>query len=102
MFNKKSILSYLSMPVRSLAFKLISSSRLPNLNATGRDYSRVFYNKREKNMVDPESFINPKKYSKRVQRLKFFNNFLHYFKLVGGSLLTIIVMWFLIAVVFSF
>ena len=53
-------------------------------------------------MVDPESFINPKKYSKRVQRLKLINNFLHYFKLVGGSLLTIIVMWFLIAVVFSF
>lgn len=98
----KSILSYLSMPVRSLAFKLISSPRLPNLNSTGRDYSRVFFNKREKNMVDPESFINPKKYSKRVQRLKFFNNFLHYFKLIGGSLLTIIVMWFLIAVVFSF
>jgi hypothetical protein len=102
MLNRKSNVSYISLPVSRPGLKLISSPRLPNLNATGRDYSRVFYNKREKNMVDPESFINPKKYSKRVQRLKFFNNFLHYFKLVGGSLLTIIVMWFLIAVVFSF
>jgi len=56
----------------------------------------------EKNLVDVESFINPKKYSKRVRRLKIINNFIHYFKLVTGLLLTIFVLWFLIATVFSF
>ncbi len=56
----------------------------------------------EKNLVDVESFINPKKYSKRVRRLKIINNFIHYFKLTIGALLTIFVLWFLIAVVFSF
>jgi len=56
----------------------------------------------EKNLVDVESFINPKKYSKRVRRLKIINNFVHYFKLVTGLLLTIFVLWFLIATVFSF
>ena len=56
----------------------------------------------EKNLVDVQSFINPKKYSKRVRRLKIINNFVHYFKLVTGLLLTIFVLWFLIATVFSF
>ena len=56
----------------------------------------------EKNLIDVESFINPKKYSKRVRRLKIINNFIHYFKLVTGLLLTIFVLWFLIATVFSF
>lgn len=56
----------------------------------------------EKNLVDVESFINPKKYSKRVRRLKIINNFIHYFKLVTGLSLTIFVLWFLIATVFSF
>ena len=56
----------------------------------------------EKNLIDVESFINPKKYSKRVRRLKIINNFIHYFKLVTGLLLTIFVLWFLIAVMFSF
>lgn len=55
----------------------------------------------EKNLIDVESFINPKKYSKRVRRLKIINNFIHYFKLVTGLLLTIFVLWFLIAVMFS-
>jgi len=56
----------------------------------------------EKNLVDVESFINPKKYSKRVRRLKIINNFIHYFKLITGLLLTIFILWFLIATVFSF
>jgi hypothetical protein len=31
----------------------------------------------EKNLIDVESFINPKKYSKRVRRLKIINNLIH-------------------------
>ena len=55
----------------------------------------------EKNLIDVESFINPKKYSKRVRRLKIINNLIHYSKLITGLLLTIFILWFLIAVMFS-
>jgi hypothetical protein len=55
----------------------------------------------EKNLIDAASFINPKKYSKRVRRLKIINNFIHYLKLITGLLLTIFILWFLIAVMFS-
>ena len=55
----------------------------------------------EKNYTSPESFINPGKYSRRVKRLKLINNLIHYSKLITGLLLTIFILWFLIAVMFS-
>jgi hypothetical protein len=55
----------------------------------------------EKNYTNAESFLNPGKYSRRVKRLKLINNLIHYSKLITGLLLTIFILWFLIAVMFS-
>jgi len=56
----------------------------------------------EKNYTNAESFLNPRKYSKRVRRLKFINNFLHYSKYCVGAVITIFLFWFFVATMFSF
>lgn len=56
----------------------------------------------EKNYTNADSFLNPSRYSKRVRRLKFINNFLHYSKYCVGVFITIFLFWFFVATMFSF